>query len=197
MILAMELMVKDSVQVEPIVCDLRKPEDNKSLVETTLSRFGTIDVLVNNAGIGWYKPFMEWSEEEIVDSIDLNLTSPILCTKAVLPSMLDAGRGLIINVGSDLCRRFLPNMAPYVATKFGLLGFSGSILREVKDRGVKICTVMPGMIDTNFNESQEGTREETWAMKPAVLAQQIASLLDLPDYLIIDEITIHPMQQDF
>ena len=196
-LLAEELSVETEVRVETHVCDLRRHEDNRSLIEAALSHYGRIDVLINNAGIGWYKPFMEWTEQEIVDSIDLNLTSPILCTRAVLPSMFEAGRGLIINIGSDLCRRFLPNMAPYVASKFGLLGFSGSVLREVKDRGVKICTVMPGMIDTNFNESQEGSREETWAMKPSVLAEQIASLLDLPEHLIVDEITIHPMQQDF
>jgi NADP-dependent 3-hydroxy acid dehydrogenase YdfG len=56
---------------------------------------------------------------------------------------------------------------------------------------------MPGMIDTNFNDSKEGTREETWALQPDALAERIAGLLDLPEHIIIDEMVIHPMHQDF
>ncbi|MEA2176176.1 MAG: hypothetical protein QOD00_3768 [Blastocatellia bacterium] len=179
------------------VTDLREPDSIRALFEATRSRFGAADVLVNNAGIGRYKPFMEWTEEEIIDTANVNLTALMLCTKAALGAMIEARRGLIINIASDLSRRFLPQMAPYVAAKFGVLGFAGSLLREVKGHGVKVCTVMPGIIDTNFNESQEGTREETWALPPAMLAERIAELLDQPEHLVVDEMVIHPMQQDF
>jgi short-subunit dehydrogenase len=179
------------------ITDLREPRSIGALFESTLSKFGPADVLVNNAGIGRYKPFMEWSEEEIIDTAYVNLTALMLCTKAALAGMIEARRGLVINIASDLSRRFLPQMAPYVAAKFGVLGFSGSLLREVKQYGVKICTVMPGIIDTNFNDSQEGTREETWALPPAILAERIAELLDQPEHLVVDEMVIHPMQQDF
>jgi short-subunit dehydrogenase len=179
------------------VTDLRNPESIRTLFESASSKFGPADVLVNNAGIGRYKPFMEWSEEEIIDTANVNLTALMLCTRAALAGMIGARRGLIINIASDLSRRFLPQMAPYVAAKFGVLGFAGSLLREVKQYGVKVCTVMPGIIDTNFNDSQEGTREETWALPPAILAERIAELLDQPEHLVVDEMVIHPMQQDF
>jgi short-subunit dehydrogenase len=179
------------------VTDLREPESIRALFESTSNKFGPADVLVNNAGIGRYKPFMEWSEEEIIDTANVNLTALMLCTKAALAGMIETRRGLIINIASDLSRRFLPQMAPYVAAKFGVLGFAGSLLREVKQYGVKVCTVMPGIIDTNFNDSQEGTREETWALPPAILAERIAELLDQPEHLVVDELVIHPMQQDF
>jgi short-subunit dehydrogenase len=179
------------------VTDLREPRSIGALFESTSNKFGPADVLVNNAGIGRYKPFMEWTEEEIIDTANVNLTALMLCTKAALAGMIEARRGLVINIASDLSRRFLPQMAPYVAAKFGVLGFSGSLLREVKQHGVKICTVMPGIIDTNFNDSQEGTREETWALPPAMLAERIAELLDQPEHLVVDEMVIHPMQQDF
>jgi short-subunit dehydrogenase len=179
------------------VADLREPQSIRALFESTSNKFGTADVLVNNAGIGRYKPFMEWTEDEIIDTANVNLTALMLCTKAALAGMIEARRGLIINIASDLSRRFLPQMAPYVAAKFGVLGFSGSLLREVKQHGVKICTVMPGIIDTNFNDSQEGTREETWALPPATLAERITELLDQPEHLVVDEMVIHPMQQDF
>lgn len=179
------------------VTDLREPESIRALFESTFNKFGPADVLVNNAGIGRYKPFMEWSEEEIIDTANVNLTALMLCTKAALGGMIRARRGLVINIASDLSRRFLPQMAPYVAAKFGVLGFAGSLLREVKQYGVKVCTVMPGIIDTNFNDSQEGTREETWALPPAILAERITELLDQPEHLVVDEMVIHPMQQDF
>jgi short-subunit dehydrogenase len=111
------------------VTDLREPPSIAALFEATRDRFGDADVLVNNAGIGWYKPFLDWTEDQIVDTININLTSLMLCTRAALPGMIEARRGLIINVGSDLSRRFLPQMAPYVASKFGVLGFAGSVLR--------------------------------------------------------------------
>ena len=177
--------------------DLRSPESVGLLFQNTRSRFGAVDVLVNNAGIGAYKPLVEWSEQEIIDTVAINLTGLMLCTRQALPEMISERRGLIINIASDLSRRPLPNMSPYVATKFGVLGFADSLLREVKQYGIKVCTVMPGIIDTNFNNSREGTREETWALPSTTVAQTVAGLLDLPEYVVIDQLTIHPLHQDF
>ena len=179
------------------VADLRSSDSIRNLFEATRTRFGPLDVLINNAGIGRYKPFTEWTEEEIIDTVTINLTALMLCTQAALSEMIPARRGLVINIASDVSRRYQPRMAPYVASKFGVLGFAGSLLREVKQYGVKVCTIMPGIIDTNFNNSQEGTREETWALRPVALAESIAALLDQPEHIITDELVIHPMQQDF
>ena len=177
--------------------DLTSADSISAMIESARNRFGKIDVLINNAGIGTYKPLVEWTEREIIDTVNVNLTALILASKAVLPEMIAEKKGLIVNIASDLSRRFLANMAPYVATKFAVLGFSGSLLREVKQFGVKVCTVMPGIIDTNFNNSKEGTREETWALPVSRMAEVIASLLDQPEHLIMDEIVVHPLQQDF
>ncbi len=179
------------------VTDLRSPSAIQSLFEAALARFGVVDVLVNSAGLQPYKPLVEWSEPEILDTVAVNLTALILCTQAALPDMLAERRGLIINIASDLSRRYLPNMAPYVGTKFGVLGFSGSLLREVKQNGIKVCTVMPGMIDTGIFAAPERPPREAHAMYPAVVAETIANLLDQPEHVILDEILIHPMRQDF
>lgn len=179
------------------VADIRQPEDIKRLFHATAEAFGWADVLVNNAGVGTYKPLLDWTDEEIHDTLTVNLTSLIACCRAALPEMIAHKHGYIINIASDLSRRYLPNMAPYVAAKFGALGFAGSLLREVKQHGVKVTTVMPGIIDTNFNNSQEGSREETWALRPEVLAERVVELLSLPKHVVVDELAIHPMQQDF
>jgi short-subunit dehydrogenase len=178
------------------VADLRAPEAIRRLAGQARERFGMVDVLVNNAGVGWYKPFLEWTEDEVVDSIAVNLTATMLCCRAFLPGMIASRRGLIVNVASDLSRRYLANMAPYVGAKFGTLGFSGSLLREVKEHGVKVCTLQPGLIDTTFGNRTERLDERV-ALRPEAIAAVVAQLLDQPEHVVIDELVLHPLHQDF
>lgn len=177
--------------------DLRTAAECSALAEAAEKHLGGIDVLINNAGVGWYKPFTNWSEREVVDLLALNLAAPMLLAQAVLPGMLERGRGYIVNVASDLARRPLANMAPYVASKFGLLGFGASLHREVRERGVRVTTVMPGIVDSAFNGGQEGTRDQRWAMPTGALAERIVDLLGLPYNVVIDELTIHPAAGDY
>jgi short-subunit dehydrogenase len=196
-VLASEIRAVASVEIDVIVADLANAEGLNALCDSLASKASGIDVLVNNAGIGTYKPITEWSNDEIADCVNVNVTAPMLLAKALLPSMIANKHGMIVNIGSDLSRRYLANMAPYVASKHALLGFSGSLLREVKQHGIKVCAVLPGIIDTAFNGAQEGSKEETWALRPAELASSIANLIELPDNVVIDELTIHPLYQDF
>ena len=177
--------------------DLRNAAGCRALVATAETYLGRVDVLINNAGVGWYKPFMDWSEAEILELLALNLAAPMLLAHAVLPGMLARGRGYIVNVASDLARRPLANMAPYVGSKFGLLGFGTSLHREVRDRGVRLTTVMPGVIDSAFNGALEGTKDSRWALPPGALAMRIVDLLGLPYDVVIDELTIHPAGGDY
>lgn len=154
--------------------------------------FGALDILVNNAGVGWYKPFDEHSIEELDLTLDVNLRGTMYMTRAVLP-----GARQILNIASDLGRRVIPNMAPYVASKFGVVGFSGSLLRELKPKGVKVMTVTPGIIDTFFNGGAEGTKDEAWSLRPQFLARAIVDMLELPPHWVVDELSIHAMGQEF
>ncbi len=184
-------------RVNWIAADLADPAAAQALVRDVEHRFGALDALINNAGIGTWKPLVDWSAQEVIACVNLNLLAPMLLSQAVLPGMMARRRGMIINIASDLARRPLANMAPYVATKFGMLGFSGSLLREAKAQGVKVSTVLPGIIDTAFNGAQEGSKGETWALRANALACQVIDLFGLPENVVIDELTIHPMHQDF
>ncbi len=177
--------------------DIRDYAAVERAVALVKERFGSIDILVNNAGVGWYKPFEEWSVEEIDLTLDVNLKGTIYATRVVLPMMTARGAGQIINIASDLGRRVVPGMAPYVASKFGVLGFAGSLLREVKAKGVKVMTVTPGLIDTFFGGGAEGTKDESWSLRPEFLAGVIVDLLKLPRHVMVDELSIHAMGQDF
>jgi short-subunit dehydrogenase len=184
-------------RVNFVVADLAHPSAAQQLIAQVEQRFGALDALINNAGTGTYKPLTEWSADEVTSCMNVNLLAPMLLTQAVLPGMVARRRGYIVNVASDLARRPLANMAPYVASKFGILGFSGSVLREAKSHGIKVSAVLPGIIDTAFNGAVQGSKEETWALRPDALASQIAALFELPENVLIDELTIHPQHQDF
>jgi short-subunit dehydrogenase len=195
--LSQTLRQQHGERVNFMVADLADPTAAQHLVGQVEQRFGALDALINNAGTGTYKPLTEWSAEEVTACMNVNLLAPMLLTQAVLPGMLARRRGYIVNVASDLARRPLANMSAYVASKFGLLGFSGSVLREAKSHGVKVTAVLPGIIDTAFNGAVQGSKEETWALRPEGLASQIAALFELPENVLIDELTIHPQHQDF
>lgn len=179
------------------VADLRDVRACAAAIATAETQLGQIDTLINNAGAGTYKPLGEWSEQELLDVISLNLTAVMLLTRAALPPMLARRSGQIINVASDLAKRPLANMAPYVASKYGLLGFSASMHREVRGHGLRVATVMPGIIDTAFNGAQEGSKIGPWALRPDAVAAQIVQLAELPKDMAIDEMVIHPLEGDY
>lgn len=154
-----------------------------------------LDGIINNAGIGWYKPFLQHSDAELADLLQINLHAVMQICHAALPAMLGRGGGQIINIGSDLGRRPLANMAAYVASKHGLTGFSHSLLREVKDRGVRVSLINSGIIDTGFGGDDFGHKDPRAFLKPDQMAALILQLIDQPDNLVVDELSLHPLMQ--
>lgn len=176
--------------------DVRNYESILRLVANTRDTFGPVDVVVNNAGLGWLKPFADYSVAEIDQAIDVNFRGTVYLTKAVLGEMLERQRGHIVNIASDVARRPQAGLAVYAAAKHAVLGFGASLLREVKGAGVKVTTLTPGIIDTYFNGSQPG-RDETWSMMPEWVAEVVLWLLQSPPHWLADEIALHPLGQDF
>ena len=112
-------------------CDVSQYSDIKSLVDVSVKRFGRIDVLVNNAGIVYFKSIMDTTEEEWNKTIDTNLKGVFLYTKEVLPYMIENKSGVIVNVSSGAGKSGFPNLSAYCASKFGVIGFTESIAKEV------------------------------------------------------------------
>lgn len=177
--------------------DLRSGDACRACIGAARDALGGLDALINNAGIGPFRPFEENGAGDIDDILALNLAAPMHLAHAVLPHWLAQGRGYLINVASDLARRPLARMAPYVASKFGLLGFGASLHKEVRGRGIKVTTVLPGIIDSAFNNAQEGTRDARWALPTDELAARIVELMHLPSHLVIDELAVHPADGDY
>lgn len=144
---AFELDVRDGVRV-------------KEVVQAVQERFGPITILVNNAGLvrDNYLRFMSWDEWDEV--LQTNLTGAFQCAKAVLPGMLRAKWGRIINISSDAAFMGDVRRANYAAAKAGLLGLTHALAREVAPQGITVNAVCPGMIETEMTENMEDTRRE-------------------------------------
>lgn len=143
------------------------------LVEQVVERFGRVDVLVNNAGVGWQVPFADESVERIDHMINVNFRGAILATRAVLPGMLERRHGAIISVASVAGHIAISSM--YSATKFGLRGFMLSLRRELQGTGVTASVVSPGYIRTSLSS---GSRLPMPG--PDVVARTIADLVVKP-----------------
>ena len=135
--------------------------------------FGQVDVLVNNAGIGWTKLLVNSTPDEIRQIVDINLTGAILMTRAVLPGMLERGHGAIVNV-SSVCGRVAVEPL-YSATKYGIRGFSLSLRRHLAGSGVSVSLVSPGNIRTEMTKDIDEPMAE-----PEVVAKAIANLIERP-----------------
>jgi short-subunit dehydrogenase len=195
--LARELRAAHGNEVDCFPCDLATPGSARTCAMQVMERVGTPDVLVNNAGIGWWRPFLEHSTEDHDRMIDLNFRAIVHLVYTLLPQMVQRASGHIVNIASDLADRPLGNMSVYTATKHALRGFSLSLSQEVRPLGIKVSLVNPGMIDTPFHGSAEGGMDERSALKPEPLAQLVVTLMEQPGHQVIDELQVHAMQQDY
>ena len=131
-------------------CDVSKHSEVKTLVDVSVKRFRRIDVLVNNAGIVYFKSIMDTTEEEWDKTIDTNLKGVFLFTKEVLPYMIENKSGVIINVSSGAGKYGFLNLSTYCASKFGVIGLTESVAKEVTGYNVKIMAICPGGVDTKM-----------------------------------------------
>ena len=124
-----------------------------AMVDEVVREHRRIDVLVNNAGVRTIKGFLEHTEEDWNRMISVNLTGPFLCSRAVLPSMLDTGKGKIINLASIASFMGRPDRAGYVAAKTGLLGLTRAMAVDMAYRNIHVNAIAPGLIASPFNAS--------------------------------------------
>jgi 3-oxoacyl-[acyl-carrier protein] reductase len=174
-----------------VPCDVSDPEQCADLVLATVERFGRLDVLVNNAGFGIFKPIAEMSVEEWRRMIDVNLGGVFYCSKAALPHLSASGDGFIINIGSLASRNSFANGTGYNASKFGLLGMSEAMMLDVRHDGVRVSIVMPGSVNTHFNDNVQAA-ERGWKLEADDCALAVMQLLEYPKEAHVSRIEMRP-----
>ena len=132
--------------------------------EAVFAQHGRIDVLVNNAGIRHIKPLLEQTDEEWRRTLDVNLTAPFICTKAVIPYMMRGGKGKIVNVSSVAGFVGRPNRVAYCASKGGLIAFTKAAAVDMKGKNIYVNALAPALIETPFNAgfSEDTALAPTW-----------------------------------
>jgi NADP-dependent 3-hydroxy acid dehydrogenase YdfG len=142
-----DLGLPDALGVE---CDVTSPGQVDAAVAATADRFGGIDVLVNNAGVGAYGPYLELDPQHLEEMIDVNLKGTLYAVRSALPHLLKSDAADIVTIASVAGLRGLPKEAVYCASKFGQVGFMRALDHELREHGVRCTNVCPGGVATDF-----------------------------------------------
>jgi len=177
------------VDCKVITADLSKPEEIARLAKEAGER---VDVLVNNAGLLHAKPFLELTDEEISDMLNLNLVAIMRLTRHVLPQMLKRESGSIVNIASLAAKNGFAGGSGYCASKFGLRGFASSLMQEVRNKNVRVITVFPGSVDTGMIARYDAAPRPDSMLQPDDVAEAILTAISLPVRATISELDLRP-----
>jgi len=171
--------------------DVGDAEDVSALFGFTDEKFGGLDILVNSAGVGIFKPVAELSIAEWRQVIDTNLTGAFYCSREALRRFRNRGGGFIVNISSLAGRNPFATGAAYNASKFGLNGFSEAMMMDHRYDNVRVSYIMPGSVDTGFRSGSEGQRTD-WKIAASDVAGIVVAVLTMPERTLISRVEVRP-----
>ena len=172
-----------------IVCDVRKKADAVKVAEAAKQKFGGIDIIVNNTGLGVQRKIVDCSEEDWHLVLDTNLTGTFLMTQAALPAMIAQRSGYIINIASQAAKHGYPDAGPYCASKFGIIGLSEALQHEVRDYNIHVHCLCPGLVQVPPPRNEGEVRGGVLQVED--LASAALFLLKLPPRVQIENIGLY------
>ena len=176
----------------PIRADVRQQGQVEHAIDTAVRRFGGLDVLVNNAGVGIFRSVTDMTADEWHQVLETNLTGVFYCCRAALPHLRSRGGGWIVNVSSLSSTGPFAGGAAYCASKAGLNAFTEALMQEVRQDGIRVACVLPGSVRTDFSGRSPGT--DQWKLAPEDVAQAVAGLIAFPARSLPSRIEIRPSQ---
>jgi len=193
----------DELQTEiKLELDVTDPQSCEQFVKTAVAELGGLDILVNNAGLGLGRdPFWESTEQDEERQLETNVQGLIRMTRLCLPHIRDGGH--IVNIGSIAGRQAYENAAVYVASKFAVRGFTYALREDLLGRPIRLTTVDPGLVETNFSrvrfrgdeEKAKAPYEGVDALRPEDVAECILFALTRPIHVNVDEIVVKALAQ--
>lgn len=171
--------------------DVRRELEVDALMTAAVSRFGGVDILINNAGIGDFAEVAAMTSDQWHRVIDTNLTGVFYCSHAAIPHLKARGGGWIINVSSLAGKNPFVGGAAYCASKAGLNAFAEALMLEVRHEGVRVSTVMPGSVRTGFSRGGDAAGMD-WKLAPEDVAQVIVDLLHHPSRSLPSRVELRP-----
>ncbi len=176
-----------------VTADVREVKDAERAVAETVERFGGLDLLVNNAGVGKFEAIHEMSLEDWHLQIETNLNGVFYFTRAAVPHLFESSDAWIMNIGSLAGRNTFAGGAAYNATKFGLLGMTEAMMLDLRHQGIRVSSIMPGSVDTGFGDSPAG-KKAGWALTPEDVSRAVLDLLRYPGNAHASRIELRPSQ---
>jgi len=177
-----------SEKVRGSICDVRSLKSVEEMIKKSVGHFGSIDVLVNNAGIGFVTPFEEITPDQWAEIIDVNLTGVYNCCRATLPWLKDNKISDIVNLGSRSGRYAYAGGTGYNTTKFGLQGFTEALFLDLNQYGVRVSLVAPGIVSTGFG----GSEPQDWFLSPIDVAKVVADVIASDSRANVNWVEIRP-----
>lgn len=175
----------DPDRILPVPCDVTQSQQVKRVIDTALEHFGRIDISVNNAGLGRFGKVHELSEEDWDEMMAVNLKGAFLACKYAIPHLIRQ-KGHIVNISSVAGTVTFPGGGGYCASKFGLMALSDVLTQELKPHEVKVCTLCPGSILTEFGAAKP------YALKPEQVAETVWQMVSAPAGVIYNQIIMRP-----
>lgn len=180
----------DPGRILPLQSNVSSLSDETKSVQSVLEKFGRLDLVVANAGVGHFAPIEQLSEADWKEMIDTNLTGVFNTVKASIPALKDS-KGYFITIASLAGINFLANGSGYNASKFGVVGFTQAVMLDLRNYGIKVTTIMPGSVATYFN-NHTPNNEDAWKIQPEDIGQMVVDLLNMHPRTLPSKIEVRP-----
>ena len=184
---------RETVAVLTVPADLTRGDDIAALVQKTEQSLGPIEILVNNAGVGYFGPAQDASEAHWDAVLDTNLKAVFLLSKAVAPGMIARRSGHIINIASLAGKNAFAGGAIYCASKWGLLGLTEGMAEDLRQYGIRVSAICPGSVATDF--SPHAGKDPSKMLQPEDVAHAVAMILAQAPQSFISEVLLRPTQK--
>lgn len=173
-----------------IISDVRNPNDEVNAIQQTLEKFGQVDVIIANAGLGIFKAIDQMSISDWNAMIETNLNGVFYTLKAGVEA-LKQSKGYYISIASLAGTNFFASGAGYNASKFGVVGFTQAAMLDLRNYDVKVTTIMPGSVTSHFNNNLPSP-EDSWKIQPEDIGQLVVDLLKMPSNALPSKVEIRP-----
>jgi short-subunit dehydrogenase len=193
--LVQEIKFADN-EASAFVCDVSSERSVFNTYKRIKERYGKVDLLVNNAGVTFFKSFLDSKIYDFDYLMNINLRGSFLTIKSVLPQMLKKRSGHIINILSVAAKSDFEDSSLYAASKAGLLALSNVLRTEVRGYNIKVTNLMPGAVDTPIWDSKTRQKKKNRMMSPESIASVVLDVVNKPNRLQIEEIILRPQKGD-
>ncbi len=179
-------------QVDGEICDVRSEAQVKMMLDECVRVFGGVDILINNAGVGYIgNTIEEMSPDDFRQTLETNLFGVFYTCHYAIPLIKKRGGGYILNISSLAGQNSHPKMAAYNASKFGLNGFTEALMQEVRQDDIKVSYICPGSVNTEFG-GDEVSDKKSWQLQPDDIAETVLNLLKTDERALPSKVEIRP-----